>query len=65
MLEGGSRRLQESQRVGLETEVQGADILQNLIGQREQIENARNTLQSADNSIDRVSGTLKKVIRRM
>jgi len=83
-LEDGSRRLQESQRIALETEEQGADILRSLIGQREQIENARNTvrrrfllfssrpvvntgfpqLQSADNSIDRASGTLKKMIRR-
>ena len=86
-LEDGSRRLKESQRIALETEEQGADILRSLIGQREQIENARNTvrhsyllfsllswwhgltlivtqLQSADNSIDRASGTLKKMIRR-
>ncbi|KAI9437324.1 vesicle transport v-snare protein vti1 [Lactarius indigo] len=61
----GTRRLQESQRIALETEEQGADILRSLIGQREQIENARNTLQTADNSIDRASGTLKKMIRRM
>ncbi|KAH9053115.1 vesicle transport v-snare protein vti1 [Lactarius vividus] len=65
VLEDGSRRLQESQRIALETEEQGADILRSLMGQREQIENARNTLQTADNSIDRASGTLKKMIRRM
>jgi len=65
ILEDGSRRLQESQRIALETEEQGADILRSLVGQREQIENARNTLQTADNSIDRASGTLKKMIRRM
>jgi len=65
ILEDGSRRLQESQRIALETEEHGADILRSLIGQREQIENARNTLQTADNSIDRASGTLKKMIRRM
>jgi Snare region anchored in the vesicle membrane C-terminus/Vesicle transport v-SNARE protein N-terminus len=44
ILEDGSRRLHESQRIALETEEQGADILRNLIGQREQIENARNTV---------------------
>jgi vesicle transport through interaction with t-SNAREs 1 len=44
VLEDGSRRLQESQRIALETEEQGADILRSLIGQREQIENARNTV---------------------
>ncbi|KAI0271263.1 t-SNARE [Gloeopeniophorella convolvens] len=65
LLEDGTRRLQESQRIALETEDQGADILRSLVGQREQIENARNTLQTADSSIDRASGTLKKMIRRM
>ena len=44
VLEDGSRRLQESQRIALETEEQGADILRSLVGQREQIENARNTV---------------------
>jgi vesicle transport through interaction with t-SNAREs protein 1 len=46
ILEDGSRRLQESQRIALETEEQGADILRSLVGQREQIENARNTVRS-------------------
>jgi vesicle transport through interaction with t-SNAREs protein 1 len=44
ILEDGSRRLKESQRIALETEEQGADILRSLIGQREQIENSRNTV---------------------
>ena len=44
VLEDGTRRLQESQRIALETEEQGADILRSLVGQREQIENARNTV---------------------
>jgi len=64
VLEDGTRRLQESQRIALETEEQGADILRSLVGQREQIENSRNTLQTADTSIDRASGTLKKMVRR-
>lgn len=42
LLEDGTRRLQESQRIALETEGQGADILMNLRQQREQIENSRN-----------------------
>ena len=46
LLEDGSRRLQESQRIALETEEQGADILSNLRRQREQIENARDTVRS-------------------
>ncbi|KAF8351559.1 vesicle transport v-snare protein vti1 [Amanita rubescens] len=65
LLEDGSRRLQDSYRIALETENQGADILMNLRSQREQIEHTRNTLQTADVSIDRASGTLKKMIRRM
>jgi len=65
LLEDGTRRLQDSQRVALETEEQGADILSNLRRQREQIENSRDTLYTADASIDRASGTLKKMIRRM
>jgi vesicle transport through interaction with t-SNAREs protein 1 len=44
LLEDGTRRLQESQRVALETEEQGADILSNLRRQREQIENTRDTV---------------------
>ncbi|KAI0090906.1 vesicle transport v-snare protein vti1 [Irpex rosettiformis] len=65
LLEDGSRRLNESQRIALETEEQGADILRSLRGQREQIQNSRDTLSRADTSIDRASGTLKKMIRRM
>lgn len=43
-LEDGSRRLVDSTRIALETETQGADILRGLRGQREQIENARDTV---------------------
>ena len=44
LLEDGTRRLQDSYRVALETENQGADILINLRSQREQIENSRDTV---------------------
>jgi vesicle transport through interaction with t-SNAREs protein 1 len=44
ILEDGTKRLQESQRIALETEEQGASILTDLRGQREQIENARGTV---------------------
>ncbi|KAF9499222.1 vesicle transport v-snare protein vti1 [Pleurotus eryngii] len=64
-LDDGSRRLMDSQRVALETEEQGADILRNLRVQREQIENSRNMLNTADVSIGRASGTLKKMIQQM
>jgi len=65
LLDDGTRRLQQSQQIALETENQGADILSNLRIQREQIENSRNTLQRADIAIDRASGTLKNMVRRM
>ncbi|KAF4607639.1 VTI1 family protein [Pleurotus pulmonarius] len=64
-LDDGSRRLMDSQRIALETEEQGADILRNLRVQREQIENSRNMLNTADASIGRASGTLKKMIQQM
>jgi vesicle transport through interaction with t-SNAREs protein 1 len=65
VLEDGTKRLQQSQAIALETENQGADILMNLRQQREQIENSRNTLQRADIAIDRASNTLKQMVRRM
>ncbi|KAI1795485.1 vesicle transport v-SNARE protein N-terminus-domain-containing protein [Ganoderma leucocontextum] len=64
LLEDGNRRLLDSQRTALETEEQGADILRSIRGQREQIQNARDTVQRGDTSIDRASSTLKKMIRR-
>jgi vesicle transport through interaction with t-SNAREs protein 1 len=44
LLEDGAKRLQESHRIALETEGQGADILLNLRTQREQIEHSRDTV---------------------
>ncbi|KAJ7781358.1 vesicle transport v-SNARE protein N-terminus-domain-containing protein [Mycena metata] len=65
VLEDGTKRLQDSHRIALETEDQGAEILMNLRQQREQIEHSRDTLQTANTSIERASGTLKGMIRRM
>jgi len=65
VLTDGSRRLAESTGLALQTEDEGADILRTLRGQREQIENSRNTLQAADTHIDRASGTIKGMIRQM
>lgn len=65
VLEDGQRRLDDSHRIALETEDLGAGILRDLRGQREQIEGTRDTLTRADSSIDKASGTLKKMIRRM
>ena len=44
VLSDGSRRITESTSIALETESHGADILRTLVGQREQIENSRNTV---------------------
>lgn len=44
VLEQGTKRLQQSQQIALETEMQGAEILTNLRTQREQIENSRDTV---------------------
>ncbi|PWN48020.1 V-snare-domain-containing protein [Violaceomyces palustris] len=63
-LEDSSRRLQDSNRLALETEDLGNDILRDLRSQREQIENTRDTLRQADSNIDRSSKTLTKMIRR-
>jgi len=65
ILDDGSRRLVDSTRLALETEEQGADILRSLRVQREQIENSRDMLRSADTHIDRASGTIKGMIRQM
>ncbi|GAA98668.1 uncharacterized protein L969DRAFT_75768 [Mixia osmundae IAM 14324] len=64
-LTDGQRRLDESHRIALETESLGTNILGNLRTQREQIENTRDTLYTADNSIDKASNTLKKMVRTM
>ncbi|KAL7425139.1 t-SNARE VTI1 [Cryptotrichosporon argae] len=64
-LSDGSRRLENAQRIALETEDIGAGILRDLRGQREQIEHTRDTLGQADSSIDRAAGTLKKMIYKM
>lgn len=64
-LERLSDRLRESQRVALETEGIGGNILNDLRAQREQITNARNTLLLADNYVDRSVQTLKSMSRRL
>lgn len=46
-LSDGQRRLEDSHRVALETEVLGADILTNLRGQRDQLEHTRDTVSRA------------------
>lgn len=64
-LADSSRRLQDSHRVALETESIGANILNDLHAQRQQIVHTRDTLLEADGYIDRASRTLKGMARRM
>lgn len=64
-LERSSERLRESQRVALETENIGGNILNDLRAQRETILNSRNTLHQADNYVDKSIKTLKTMTRRM
>lgn len=64
-LERSSDRLRESQRVALETESIGGNILNDLRAQREQIVNSRNTLLAADNYVDKSIQTLKSMSRRI
>jgi vesicle transport through interaction with t-SNAREs protein 1 len=45
LLESGSERLDSSHRIALETEELGSGILRDLRGQREQIENTRDTVE--------------------
>lgn len=64
-LERSSDRLQESQRIALETENIGGNILNDLRTQREQIVNLRNTLLVADGYVDKSIKTLKSMTRRI
>ncbi|KAK2464912.1 hypothetical protein APHAL10511_002988 [Amanita phalloides] len=65
VLNDGSYRLADSTRLALEAEEQGADILRTLRVQREQIENSRDMLRTADTHIDRATGTIKGMILQM
>lgn len=64
-LERSSQRLHDSQRIAMETENIGSNILNDLRSQREQINGARNTLLQADNYVDRSVQTLKTMGRRL
>lgn len=62
-LDESTRRLENSQRVALETEDMGADILRSLRVQREQIEHSRVVLGNAEGHVDRSNKTLKGMVR--
>ncbi|GAA5843033.1 hypothetical protein JCM3766R1_001670 [Sporobolomyces carnicolor] len=64
-LADGQRRLEESQRIALETEGVGTGILENLRGQRDTLTRTRDTLYEADGSVDRAANTIRKMVTRM
>lgn len=64
-LDRSTQRLQDLQRVALETETIGGNILNDLRGQREQIMGARDTLSAADGYVDKSVKTLKSMSRRI
>ncbi|KAL2005715.1 hypothetical protein VTN00DRAFT_10208 [Thermoascus crustaceus] len=64
-LERSSARLQESQRIALETEDIGRNTLADLYQQRETIEHARAGLQQSEGYVDTSIKTLKGMARRM
>lgn len=65
LLERLLQRLQDSQRVALETEQIGLGILNDLTYQRDQIQGSRNTLAQAELYVDRSVNTLKIMGRRL
>ncbi|KAJ2329114.1 t-SNARE VTI1 [Coemansia sp. RSA 2702] len=64
-LERGSQRLQDSHRIAIETEAVGANILNDLRAQREQIVNTRDVLLQGESHIDRSQRTLRTMTRRL
>lgn len=63
-LDRSSARLQESQRIALETEDIGRGTLADLNMQRETITNARNNLLESEGYVDRSVKTLRGMARR-
>ncbi|KAJ1893824.1 Vesicle transport V-snare protein [Kickxella alabastrina] len=61
----GSQRLQDSHRIGIETESVGASILNDLRSQREQIVNTRDMLMQSDSHVDSSQRTLRTMTRRL
>ena len=63
-LERSSARLQDSQRIALETEDVGRNTLADLYTQRETIEHARSGLQQSEGYVDTSIKTLRGMARR-
>lgn len=63
-LERSSARLQESQRVALETEDVGRNVLGDLFGQRQTIQHTHENLQQSEGYVDTSIKTLRGMARR-
>ena len=64
-LNSSTSRLESSHRTILQTEELGRDVLTNLHGQREQLQNTRDNLRKADDNIGRSSRVLRTMGRRV
>ncbi|GAA5888544.1 hypothetical protein JCM5296_001065 [Sporobolomyces johnsonii] len=62
-LNATSGRLDHAHRLAAENEEIGQGVLSSLVGQRLQLEGAHEALNEADVSINRASGTIRKMIR--
>lgn len=65
ILQGTGDRLTEATRLATETEGIGSNIMNDLRSQRETLENARQTLFTADSYVDKSIRTLKTMSRRV
>ena len=63
-VERGTNRLRESNRVAIETEQLGADILSNLAGDREKINRSRARVRDTEFNLGASSRILSGMIRR-
>lgn len=62
-LQKSSGRLENAERTAAESETIGGSILDQLRGQRSQLEGANDDLGEAEGSIAKASGTIKKMVR--
>lgn len=65
ILQGTGDRLRDATRIATETEGIGSNIMNDLRSQRETLENARQTLFTADSYVDKSIRTLKTMSRRL
>eukprot|EP01113_Clastostelium_recurvatum_P006658 TRINITY_DN1302_c0_g1_i1.p1 TRINITY_DN1302_c0_g1~~TRINITY_DN1302_c0_g1_i1.p1 ORF type:complete len:220 (+),score=61.68 TRINITY_DN1302_c0_g1_i1:95-754(+) len=64
-LNSGTDRLQNTHRIALQTETQGASVLSSLHGQRQQLVNANNRLDQVDDNMKRARTVMTGMARRV